>query len=187
MVIAWWDDPEVMSMICDFAILGTYILGAELIETAVKNRAFNLIVNERWYKAFIANWGLWAHRSYNSSHTLALAAASEHPWLRGLIGAVSQLPSDRWRNGWMPDLSAFLLQVLCGPAEHYWNSRSCTTHVVKANGFVAEIFGFSVCSCKHPIYLTAVLLFFMTTDLNELPGAFFEGAFCCLWLFLSML
>lgn len=68
-------------------------------------------------------------------------------------------------------------QVLCDPAEHYWTSRSCTTHVVKANGFVAEFFRFSVCSCKHPIYLTAVLLLFMTTDLNELPGALQKGLF----------
>lgn len=34
-------------MICDFAILGTYVLGAALIERAVKNRAFILIANER--------------------------------------------------------------------------------------------------------------------------------------------
>lgn len=74
----------------------------------------------------------------------------------------------------MPDFSAFSLQVLCDPAEHYWNSRSYTTHEVKANGFVAEFFRFSVCSCKHPIYLTAVLLFFMMTDLNEVPGAVFR-------------
>lgn len=161
-------------MICDFAISGTYILGAGLIERAVKNRAFILIVNERWYKAFSANWGLWTRWSCNGSHTLALAAALEHPSVWGLIGAVSRLPLDRWWNGWMPDLSAFSLQVLCDPAEHYWNSRSCTTRVVKANGFVAEIFRFSVCGCKHPIYLTAVLLFFMTTDLNELPGAVFR-------------
>lgn len=177
MVIGWWDDPEVVLMICDFTVLGTYILGAGLIETAVKNRPFILIINKRWYKTFIANWGLWTHWSCNRSHTLALAAALEHPWVWGLIGAVSQLPLDRWRNGWMPDFSAFSLQVLCDPAEHYWNSRSCTTHVVKANGFVAEIFRFSVCSCKHPIYLTAVLLFFMTTDLNELPGAVFRRGF----------
>lgn len=70
--------------------------------------------------------------------------------------------------------SLFSLQVLCDPAELYWNSRSCATHVVKANGFVAEIFRFSVCSCKHPICLTAVPLFFMATDLNELPEAVFR-------------
>lgn len=63
---------------------------------------------------------------------------------------------------------------LCGPAECSRKSRSFTTHVVNANGFVAEIFRFSVCSRKHPIYLTAVLLFFMTADLNELPGAVFK-------------
>lgn len=34
-----------------------------------------------------------------------------------------------------------------------------------------------MCSCKHPIYLTAVLLLFMTTDLNELPGAVQKGLF----------
>lgn len=44
MVIGRWDDPEMVLMICDFAISGTYILGAGLIETAVKNRAFILIV-----------------------------------------------------------------------------------------------------------------------------------------------
>lgn len=174
MVIGWWDDPEVMLMICDFAVLGTYILGAGLIETAVKNRAFILIINERWYKAFITNWGLWTHWSCNSSHTPALAALLEHLWVWGLMGAVSQLPSDRWRNGWMPDFSAFSLQILHDPEEYYWSSRSCTTHIVKTNRFVAEIFRVSVCSCKHPIYLTAVLLFFMTTDLNELPGAAFR-------------
>lgn len=113
----------------------------------------------------------------HSSDTLAVAATSENPQAWGRVGAVSQLSSDRWRNGWVPDFSVFSLQVLCDPAEHFWNSRSCTTHVVKANGFVAEIFRFSVCGCKHPIYLTAVLLLFMTTDLNELPGAVQKGLF----------
>lgn len=84
----------------------------------------------------------------------------------------------RQMEEWMgARFSVFSLQVLCDPAEHYWNSRSCTTHVVKANGFVAEIFRFSVCSCKDPIYLTAVLLLFMTIDLNELPGAAQKGLF----------
>lgn len=113
----------------------------------------------------------------HSSDALAVTAKPENPRVWGRVGAVSQLPSDRWRSGWVPDFSVFSLQVLCDPTEHYWNSRSCTTYVVKANGFVAEIFRFSVCSCKHPIYLTAVLLLFMATDLNELPGAVQKGLF----------
>lgn len=44
--------------ICDFTISGTYVIGVELIERVVKNRAFILIVTERWYNAFIANQGL---------------------------------------------------------------------------------------------------------------------------------
>lgn len=113
----------------------------------------------------------------HSSDTLAVGATWDNPRVWGWAGAVSQLPSDRWSNGWVPDSSVLSRQILCDPAEHYWNSRSCTTHVVKANGFAAEIFRLSVCSCKHPIYLTAVLLLFMTTDLNELPGAAQKGLF----------
>lgn len=52
-------------------------------------------------------------------------------------------------------------------------------------GLLLKFFRFSVCSCKHPIYLTAVLLLFMTTDLNELPGAVQKGlfaAYACFYL-----